>query len=286
MYKRIAYLALWAGALAACGGTAEPSDAQSWRTMTSERQVADLSPHDVRVQFGAGTLRVQPAESPTLYRFDLRYDEEYFTPVVDYDQSARTIRLGVTTGDRGRRGLNIRHGAEASVALSRDVPMALQLEFGAGEASIDLGGVSLRGFSIATGASETNIAFSRPNPIEADRVRIEVGAADLRVTGLGNVRARRIDFQGGVGATVLDFGGTWQRDAAASVQMGIGSLTLRFPRSIGVRIHRSSVLTSFSAPGFERDGNTYLSDGWAAAEHRLTIDLNAALGSVDVQWID
>jgi len=110
--------------------------------------------------------------------------------------------------------------------------------------------------------------------------------ADLRVTGLGNARAGRIAFQGGVGATVLDFGGEWRRDATASVQMGVGSLTLRLPREQGVRISRTSFLTSFSAPGLERDGNSYVSANWESAPHRLTIDINAAMGSINVQWID
>jgi hypothetical protein len=284
-------LLLVVATLAACGRDSRAADAQSWRTMNSARQLADREPHDATVRFGAGTLEIRPAEANMLYEMELRYDETNFSPVAEYDAERRRLVLGVRSPEEGRRGiqmrgLNIQDGATAAIRLSREVPLDLNLEFGAGRANIELGGTTLRRLRVSTGASETQIGFSAPNAMAAEALTIESGAADLRVTGLGNARSQRINFQGGVGATVLDFGGSWDRDATASVQMGIGSLTLRVPRDQGVRINRSSVLSSFSAPGLERQGNTYVSENWESAPHRLTIDVSAALGSVEVRWID
>jgi hypothetical protein len=286
MRRRLSLIALGSmTALSACERTAS-IEAQTWRTLTSERQVRDTAPIDVQIQYGAGTLTIEPAVSPTLYRMTLRYDEEAFSPLAEYDQDRRVPRLGVQSPERGRRSIRGRDESTATIALTRAVPLNLNLDFGAGRADIQLGGVSLRRLSISTGASETTVVFDSPNPVLADRISIEAGAADLRVTGLANTRAERISFQGGVGATVLDFGGTWSRSTTASVQMGIGSVTLRLPRGQGVRINRSSFLTSFSTPGLERRGNSYYSANWDNAPHQLTIDLSAALGSVDVQWLN
>jgi hypothetical protein len=273
--------------LTACG-TDRAADAQTWRTLTSERQVQDREPLQVQIQYGAGTLSIVPADAPTLYRYEIRYDEEIVSPTVSYDESRRFLRLGLQSESavtrRSRR--HGREGSAAAVSLSREVPIELNLEFGAGRADLQLGGISLSRLAVSTGASETTIAFGEPNPITAERISIESGAADLRVQGLGNARASSISFQGGVGATMLDFSGDWNGDANASVQMGVGSVTLRLPRSQGVRINRSSFLTSFSAPGMEREGNSYFSSNWSTAAHRLTIELSAALGSVDVRWVD
>ena len=109
---------------------------------------------------------------------------------------------------------------------------------------------------------------------------------ELRVIGLGNLRAERIHFQGGVGSTTLDFSGAWERSATASVQMGVGELVLRFPRSVGVRINRSSFLTSFDADRFEQRDGAYFSDNWQRAAHQLIVDVDAAFGSVVIEWID
>ncbi|MQA89861.1 MAG: hypothetical protein GEU90_06455 [Gemmatimonas sp.] len=267
--------------------------AQTWRTMTSARQVWDTAPLEVDIDYGAGKLTMAPAESPMLYEMEIRYDEEAFRPVAEYDEDERELRLGVDSEHdrrrvrrRVRRRLDIQEGATARIGLGRDVPFDMDLKFGAGEADIELGGISLQRFDLETGASETRVSFNEPNPIVAERVSIQAGAADLRVTGLGNTRARRIEFQGGVGATVLDFSGAWQGASTASVEMGIGSVVLRLPRSHGVRLNRSSFLTSFTAPGLEQRGDGYYSANWDRTTDRLTIDVRAALGSIEIEWID
>ncbi len=260
-------------------------EAQARRTMTSERQVWGTDPLDVEIDYGAGTLRVLPADSPTLYRIELNYIEGSVEPVVEYNENRRELELGVRSVE-GRRRSGMRDGSTATIELTREVPLDLDLDFGAGKAEIQLGGMSIRNLSIATGASETTVSFDTPNAISAESVRISAGAADLRVFGLGNANARSIRFDGGVGATVLDFGGAWARSTTASVDMGIGSLTLRLPRDQGVRISRSSFLTSFSTPGMERRGDSYFSSNWESAATQITINVSAAFGSVDIVWID
>lgn len=278
-------LAWSALALAGClpdGG----AEAQTWRTMTSARQVWEEEPLAVQLQYGAGTLTVGAADAPMMYQMEIRYDEDTVTPLVEFDPADHSLRLGVRSLEMNRRSFNRREGSTATINLTRTLPLDLDLNFGAGQANIHLGGISIRRLSVSTGASETTVSFDSPNPVAAERIAIEAGAADLRVTGLGNARAERITFQGGVGSTVLDFGGSWDRNGSASVQMGVGSVTLRIPRGLGLRINRSSFLTSFSPRGLERQGNDYFSADWASAPYRLTIDIQAALGSIDVQWIE
>ncbi len=264
------------------GGVAE---AQEWRSITSARQIQNRSPLDVQIRYGAGELRLEPVESPMLYRMEMRYDERHFSPVTAYDPDRRTLRLGTESREERRGRMNVRDGGRATIALTREVPLDLDLQFGAGEADIDLGGLSLRRVSISTGASETKVRFSARNPIAADQIRIEAGAASLEVTGLANTRAERINFQGGVGSTILDFSGEWTRSATAAVQIGVGSVVIRVPRGVGVRVSRSSFLTSFDAEGLTRQGNNFFSGDWETATHRLDLSVNAAFGSVRIEWI-
>lgn len=258
--------------------------AQTWRTLTSARQLGGTDPVDVQVHYGVGTLKIDPADDGMLYRMELRYDEETFEPLIDYDAEDRELELGVESIGHGRR-MNVREGASATISLTRNLPLDLDLEFGAGEAEIELGGMMLRNVAIATGASDTQIRFGRPNRMIAESVSIQAGAADLRVIGLGNTRAREVEFEGGVGATVLDFSGAVS-DMDASVEMGVGSVTLRLPRKIGVKLTRSSFLSSFDGGGLEKRGDGYFSSNWSNANARLTIDVSAALGSIEIEWVD
>jgi hypothetical protein len=281
-FRSRAAAALAVGALL---GATQPAHAQTWRTVTSARQRGAEKALDVHVQYGAGHLTVSPASAGLLYRFEMRYDEDKVRPLTEYSAASGTLRLGMEQRDcEGIRG--IKRESRAAVSLSPDVPTALRLEFGAGDADLDLGGLSLSDVDISTGASETRISFGAPNRIAARRVKMAAGAASLNVSGLGNTGAPRFEFEGGMGHTTLDFGGRWTHSASATVEMGVGSVTLRLPRALGVRVTKDSFLSSFDGAGMVKRGDAWYSRNWATAPYKLTVDIDAALGSIDVVWID
>jgi hypothetical protein len=283
MSDRLAFriaLALAAGAALAA---AEPAHGQTWHSVSSARRRSGETSLNVHLEYGAGRLQVLPASGDLLYRFEMRYDGDQFVPVTEYDRASGSLRLGMD--GRGKNGGSSHgRGGSATVGLNPDVPVDLDLQFGAGEAAIDLGGLSLQRLKLATGASDTRVTFAQPNRIAADEVRMEAGAAQLSVTGLGNTHASRFSLEGGVGDATLDFSGAWTRDATARVQMGMGSLKLRFPRGLGVRITKDSFLASFDHPGMVKRGDAWYSTNWDHATRRVTVDIDAALGSIDVEW--
>ncbi len=271
---------LAAGLLAAA--PAIPVQAQTWRSVTMSRQLAEEEDLDVRVKFGAGQLSISPAEAGTLYRMHLRYDEEIFSPVAEYE--GNILKLGVDAEKRSIRwGKN--DGQEMELFLARTVPMKLDLEFGAVRADLDLGGIQMTELELSTGASESRIEFSEPNPVRMTEANFEVGAADFHLLTLGNLNAQEINVDAGVGNVVLDFQGQWQRDAHVIVDMGLGALELRFPEGLGVQLVKDTFLTSLDSEGLVKRGDTYLSLDWDEAPYKVTVEVNAAFGSVDVVWV-
>lgn len=262
------------------------ASAQSWRTITSARQLWDQEPLDVEITYGVGELTIGRAEPSMMYEMELRYDSDSMEPRISFDDDSNQLRLGIQSirTENGRRR-NDRERSTARIELSPTVPMDLRLEFGAGEAEINLGGMSLRNVSVATGASDTEIEFDAPNRVQAETLKIQAGAADLHVIGIGNLRANRVEFEGGVGATTLDFSGA-AGTMNASVQMGVGSVTLRLPRTHGIQLNRSSFLTSFDANGLRAEGSSYYSANWTSAAQKIVLDVSAALGSIDIEWVD
>ena len=275
-----------AGAVGLLAAIALPVWAQqSWRTITSARQVAGERRLNVDVEYGAGRLRVEPERGNLLYRMEMRYDPSATVPVTTYNRSTGRLRLGLDSRE-GREREGRRGEGRASIALSPAVPMALKLEFGAGEADVKLGGLAIESLDLSTGASETRVSFDQPNRTAARSVKMEAGAASLVVTNLANARAQRIEFEGGVGETTLDFGGTWTRDAQATVKIGIGSVKLRLPRNVGVRIEKDSFLASFDSNGLVKRGDAWYSRGYERATRKLDIQIDAALGSIHIDWIN
>lgn len=259
-----------------------PAEAQSWRTVTMSRQAGGSDNVDVTVRYGAGRLRVGTADPGLLYRMRLHYDEELFEPVADYRPGR--LELGV---DAVSDHINIRDrddAGELELYLGRDVPMDLNLEFGAVRANLDLGGLSLTGLKLVTGAAEARLDISRPNPSSVDRAEIHVGAAEFTADRLGNLNARRIEVKAGVGDVTLDFGGEWRRDARVKVDMALGALELRFPRGLGVHLVKDSFLTALDAQEMVKRGDDWYSLDWETADRKITVEVDAAFGGIDVVW--
>ncbi len=263
---------------------AVPALAQDWQTISRSRAIAGERSLRVDVGYGAGRLTLAPAQPGVLYRTSMRFDADAFKPVMSYNNDR--LRVGIESVEGGSiRGRNMRNGS-LDLALSTEVPIDLELKFGAAEASLDLGGIRLNKAEISTGASKTTLTVSRPNPGICESFEIEVGAAQFEATGLGNLRARRLRMSGGVGEVTLDFTGEWQADMSAEIEMGLGSLTIRVPRGLGLRVQKDGLLAGFDSQGLIKRGDVYFSEDWDRATRRLTIKLDAALGAIRVAWVD
>lgn len=259
------------------------AEAQSWRTVNMSRQLEDYDDLRVSVRYGAGVFSVRSVDEGLLYRMHLEYDEDRFEPVADFSDDH--LQLGVETR---RRGLNIDtdEAGELRLELARGVPMELDLDFGAVEADLDLGGLALTDLDLSTGASESEVNVSEPNPTRIGTARFEVGAAEFAARGLGNLNAERIEIDAGVGSIELTLDGRWQRDAELDIDIGLGSLKLRIPEGLGIQLRKDSFLTSLDSQGLVKRGDVYESLDFDDAERRVIIDLDAAFGSVDVIWIN
>ena len=272
---------IWA--LASVMGSPQRSAAQSWRTVTMSRQLSGESDMRVRIRYGAGRLSVRPAATGALYRMELRYDEDTFEPVAEYAEDR--LELGVKGIGKNINWPGNHDSGEMKLTLARDVPMDLDLEFGAVRADVDLGGLQMTRLDISTGASESRIDISEPNRLRMSSAGFEVGAADFHVRNLGNLNAEIITVDAGVGNVVLDFRGQWEGDATVSVDMGLGALELRFPEGLGVKVIKNTFLTSLNSEGLRKRGDSFYSQDWEEAEHQITVTVDAVLGSIDVVWI-
>lgn len=299
---------LLAGLTAVAAVAAAPAPAQEGPvTLRASRPASTgVDSLRVKVRYAAGRVDVGAAPEGQLYRYRLTYDDDVFRPLNRWslEEELGDLTVGIRqAADREdserswwRRLLSLDFGfgfgdldheeGSLSLELAPDVPTRLDLEVGAAEGRLDLGGLSLREVSIRTGATDTEVTFQERNRVEMDRLAIEAGAAAFRASGLGNARAREISVRGGVGDVKLDFTGAWSRNAEASVEMALGSLRLVFPRGLGVRIRREGFLTSVEAPGFlNTEGGGLETTNWASADHRLELTIRSALGSVEIDRV-
>jgi hypothetical protein len=262
-------------------GAASPARAQDWRTITSLRQYRGEALLQVNVEYGAGNLTIGPAAGNSLYKATLRYDANAFKPVAQYNDGH--LRVGVEGGSI--KGRNLKSG-RLDLTLGNRVPLDMDLKFGAVHANVELGGLRIRRLHVATGASETELVVSQANPERCSDVDLEVGAAEFRASGLGNLNCEHFRMAGGVGDVTLDFNGAWRGNASVDIDMGLGSLTLRVPRGLGVAVTKKGVLASFDSQELVKRGGTFYSENWDNSSRRVTFNIDAALGSIRMVWVE
>lgn len=273
-------------ALLALAGAA-PAAGQSWRTVAVARQSRGQESLDISVKYAVGRFELKRGADELLYRLDSKYDEETFRLRSNYMESDGRGRLRVDLdGGRDIEVKNIKdYDVEAGslgLAISGAIPVALDIELGAAEADLDLGGLKLQRIRLETGASKTRVRFSEPSSEAVELCSFKAGAASFRIEELGNSGCRKISFSGGVGAMALDFFGEWSHDADGDIEVGLGTLEIRVPAELGVRIERSTFLMSFDAPGFVKRNGAWLSQNWDTAAHHLTLRISGALGTIRV----
>lgn len=278
---------LLAAVMPAAAGLASPAglDAQRWKTATAARQVTNEEELRVEVQYGAGALTVRRGDDGELYNAIFHFAEDRATPRTAYANGR--LEVGLSASGNGNRDFGgPPDEASLELRLGPGVPLDLELDFGAGRAELDLTGLAVTRLKVTTGASESLIRVDEANRERMESAAVNVGAADLRIHGVGNLNADRVTVTSGLGAVTLRLDGEWARDGRLLVEMGLGALELQIPGSLGVRLKRpGSFLASFETEGLEKRGGAYQSANWESAERRVEIEITAVLGSVDLEWI-
>lgn len=263
--------------------------AQSMRSYSASRPITDTRiPLRATLDFGAGRVVVRAGDPSVLYATQMEYDADRYTPVQRYDPRTGILHLGLTSIGRGGLRVTSREHLQQSARFqfAPGVPLNLEANLGASEAHLDLGGLALHEVSVRAGASRSTIDVTKPSDIRCERARFISGASELQITQLANLGCREIQIEGGVGRTTVDFRGTWSTDAHVAATQTVGTLTLRIPRGIGVRINATGrFLSRLTFEGFARSGDSWQSTNFDDATHHLTIDLTTNVADVTLEWI-
>jgi predicted membrane protein len=125
------------------------------------------------------------------------YNVESWKPVVKYSSAAGHGNLDISQpgAQHGETG-NVKY--EWDLRLANDVPMDLSVHFGAGDAHLDLGSLSLRSVDIEMGVGRLDLDLrGAPRRDYEVRIRGGVGEATVRLPRDAGVYVKA---QGGIGS--------------------------------------------------------------------------------------
>lgn len=221
------------GFLAACD---EPRNTRYAMTESSTVALEGASRAEVRLNMGAGEMRLRGASQAALLEASFEFNRERNRPEVDY-------RL---FGDKGilevrharRRGINFGPTRNRwDLTLGDSVPLDLKIDLGAGRSEIDLRGLKIERVDIDMGVGETDIDLRGPHAT-GFLLKIDGGIGSAKIALPSEVGVR-VKVDGGLGSVdargLTKRSGAWVNDAygknpitiEVDIDAGIGSLDLR-----------------------------------------------------------
>ena len=226
------------------------------------------------ISFGAGKLALSPnPRGGNLVDGTAVYNVEDLKPQIQ--KSGGSIEI--QQGDFKSLPLFEDMKNEWNLKLS-DTPLELTVEAGAYEGNLELGGLALKALTVKDGASHVDLSFTEPNQIEMSVLRYETGTSDIKLKGLANANFSTLTFSGGAGNFTLDFSGELQRDAVATVESGLGNLSLIVPEDVNAIVTVESTAVNINhGSGWTQNGKTYTQSG---SGPDLTIVVKMAAGNL------
>lgn len=128
-------------------------------------------------------------------------------------------------------------------------------------------------------SSDWRLRFGKQAPLDLD-VKMGVGTGRLRLAGL---QLSHLSVKGGVGTLLVDLGGDWKHSFDGRIEGGVGTVTVRLPAGVGVRVHATAGLGSVNAPGFDREGDVYVNSAYGKSPVSIRLDVSGGVGTVNLE---
>lgn len=289
MKKIILWQACMAAVLFLTGCALEERVPVEMAKLDQSRPVAQETALQADIRLDIGSLEITGESRKELYSLDLEYDKASFDPQIDYgEESGNVGKLSLRVESTHRRGIRSeRENNRLRLDLTNALPVSLRINTGVGDARLALSRLQLNSLDIESGVGSARITSYDPNPVVCDSIRLRSGVGGLDAIGLGNLNFRRFEFTGGVGGATLDFSGQWKQDADVRIEVGVGGVTMRMPRDVGVRVTAEKhFLSGLQLDGFHREsGADYYSENYDRAKVKVSVSVKTGVGGFKISWI-
>ncbi|MBT3478579.1 MAG: hypothetical protein HOA15_07495 [Candidatus Marinimicrobia bacterium] len=257
-------------------------------------KVGNVDELKVNIDFGIGELTLDANMKPMVINGDIFYYPSKVDPEIDYtERIGRGIFSIKTDHDKKYdfdfddntklRGPLSEFENKLEFSIPKNIPIEFDMDFGIGEANIDFTGLTLSRVIIDCGLGSMNVSMNTPNLETCDFLRIDTGLGEFNAEGLGNLNAREVDIEVGLGSADIDFRGEITKNIEIDIKVGMGSLDLVLPENVNVKakVHHN-FLSSVDLDDFIKKGNQYLTEDWNSDWPTVYLDISVGLGSIDV----
>lgn len=179
------------------------------------------------------------------------------------------------------------------IYLSQNTSYRLDLNYGVGDAFIDLSGLSIENLKVNSGNADVNIGFMSElgNQVEMDTffVKVDLGSVNVKRMALSNARTVMADI--GFGNLFLDYSGRSRLGSKVNASVGAGNLIVIIPANdvpVKVKINDSMLCRVRLTKSFtEVESNVFVNTSYTSdSDEVLDFDVDVALGTIVFKEVD
>ncbi len=252
----------------------------------------------LHVKANSGNCFIKPSANAEVLNVYSNQDQSSYSHDYRRERVGKTCRVYLNLQDAYSRGLSqtistkmFGNTSEPSekiwkMYLSNSKPYSLELEYGVGNAHVDLSGLAITNLKINTGSADVTVGYhSGENLVDMDTFSVKVDLGSLNVRNLNLSRTHYMLADVGFGNMILDFGNAPLVGNKIKGTVGAGNLVIILPPSdIPVLVKISdSWLCSVQFPEYLKKvaTNTYATDSYKKeAKNALEFDLDVSMGSI------
>ena len=224
-----------------------------------------------------------------------------------------TVLTGCRNGDRYR--IRSTQTESKTVELGAAKSVQTELKMGAGDLKISGGSASLMNATfqynvpewkpevtyavegtegrleiLQPGETHTNLGgvhyswdlhLNNKVPMELN-VEMGAGNSELNLSGLS---LTSLHLQVGAGNADVDLTGDWKQNLSVSIEGGVGQASISLPQEIGVRANVQGGIGTVSAPGFKKDGDSYVNDAYGKSSVSIDLNVQGGIGQVNLKLV-
>ena len=179
------------------------------------------------------------------------------------------------------------------IYLSDDTPYDLDLNYGMGEAFIDLSGLSIGNLKVNSGNADVNIGFMSGlgNQVVMDTFLVNVDLGSVNVRKMSMSKSKLVIADVGFGNLYLDYDDVPEQASQIEASVGAGNLVVRIPNKdvpVIVKINDSMLCRVRLSKSFEEiEKNTFVNPAYSqGTENLLAFDVDVSLGTIVFKEID
>ncbi|MEM6830997.1 MAG: hypothetical protein AAGA66_08970 [Bacteroidota bacterium] len=179
------------------------------------------------------------------------------------------------------------------VGFSEDKIYRLDLNYGFGNAEVDLTGSPVQKFKLKSGSADILVGYEHGyfNPVLMDTFYVKVDFGSIITRHMEMSRAKNVITKIGFGNVLLDFDSGITEACRVDASVGAGNLEIILPREdapVIIYVRDSPLCSVKLTRDFEEvENNIFVNSHYSVnATNLLTFDVDVALGQVKFKYVD